>query len=728
MEGAPGSPVNDADTTNFEPHSKRRKLRKGTTSCWHCKKRKVKCTFDATSDTICVACRRRKVPCVLQNQPEEELLGGNDSSREASLLRPSRGSNNIANAPDIPYEQLLSRLQRAEALLARSEYPGDDSTISYVQLPTPNSAALTPEQSLPQTEDSENTSSALRRTFPPQQDLDLLCKSDRNATLYSYQCLTTSVDPSEHDSLDIADDLATIPDTSRIPPVLIARHMLILALMLQYFRCNKSDCISGNPGVLAARLVETVVRLVVTKDHLIGCIEGLECIVYEATFQSNAGNLRRAWIAFRRAMVFAQLMRLDTPNPPPVKYLESKHRVDPKFLWFRIVHMDSYLSLMLGLPHGGQKMSVENSSPGGSVSCQIDRAHTLIACGIVDRNRGDPGQNIEATRKLDRDLQNVAASVPDKYWLTPSFTGFQPNARETFEELMRLRSQIYQYNLLHLLHLPFLIRCSKGSDYYMYAKITCINAAREILTRFVAFHNFRPISTQSCHTADFFALMAGMTILIAHIDSRRWTDQSFLVHQRPGDRAMVEQLVEKLELVETQTNDPLTGKSAEQLRNLLLIESDAARGFSHSSESTVNRLEEGCGEQFQLSIPYFGIIKIGANGITKQRPGSQTSTAAMPDVPSSLNPVGVDDNISSFGQDISGNPSSNLLVPESGPQHPQSIQPPLAPSDEIFNTSQCYPGWAAGTDDWALQGVDAAFFESLMGGVGSWDDTLLGNS
>jgi hypothetical protein len=724
MGSSPGSSVNDADTTNFEPHSKRRKLRKGTTSCWHCKKRKVKCTFDETSDTICIACRRRKVPCVLQDQSEEELVGGNGSSQQVSLLRSNGSSSRITNAPDIPYDQLLERLQRAEALLARSEDPSNDSTISYAQLPTPNSAALTPERRLIETEHSESIFSALRRAFPPQRDLDLLCKSDRNATLYSYQCLTTSIDTPEHETLDIADELATIPEASFTPPVLMARHMLMLALMLQYFRCNKGDCISGDPGALATRMVETVVRLVVAKDQLMGCIEGLECIVSEATFQSNAGNLRRAWIAFRRAMVFAQLMRLDAPNPPPVKYMESRHRVDPKFLWFRIVHMDSYLSLMLGLPHGGQVMNVENSVPGSRPSCQVDRAHALIACGIVDRNRGDPRRNIEATRKLDRDLQNIAGSLPDKYWLAPNFTGIQANTKEAFEELMRLRSQIYQYNLLHLLHLPFLIRCSKECDYHMYAKITCINAAREVLARFVAFHNFRPIATQSCHTADFFALMAGMTILIAHIDSCRWRD-NFLVHQRPGDRAMVEQLVEKLELVETQTNDPLTGKSAEQLRNLLAIESDAARGMSHSSESTVHRLEEGCGDQFQLSIPYFGIIKIGANGITKQWPGSQASGVTVPVLPLSLSQIGVEDSISTFGHDNTGNESSNLLAAESDAQRSQSIQPSPALPDGIADTSQYYPGWTAGTDDWAFQGVDAAFFESLMGGAGNWEDTLL---
>ncbi|CAG5162663.1 uncharacterized protein ALTATR162_LOCUS6261 [Alternaria atra] len=496
--------------------------------------------------------------------------------------------------------------------------------------------------------------------------------------------------------------------------------------MLQYFRCNGVDRLSEDPNALAVRMMEAAVRLVITNDQLVGCIEGLECIVYEAIFQSNAGNLRRAWIAFRRAMMFAQLMRLDTCNPPPVKFLENKFRVDPKFLWFRIVHMDSYLSLMLGLPHGGQPTNMENTVPGESLSCKIDRAHTLIARGIVDRNRGDPHQNIEATRKLDHELQNVAKSLPDKYWLAPNFTRLQPTTKEAFEELMRLRDQLYQYNLLHLLHLPFLIRCGKESDYHMYAKITCINAAREVLTRFVAFHNFRPISTQSCHTADFFALMAGMTILIAHIDSCRWQGHRFLVHQRPGDRAMVEQLVEKLELVATQTNDVLTGKSAEQLRSLLEIESDAARGLNHTSENTVDRLEEGCGEQFQLSIPYFGIIKICTKGITKEWPGQQTPDTTTPAVPSSPNLVGVNDNVfSTFGQDIGNDGSSDLLATVSDVQQYQTLGS-IPASVDVLNHSQQYPGLTAGTNDWALQGVDAAFFDSLMRGAGDWEDALLG--
>ncbi|KAL1798643.1 hypothetical protein ACET3X_002680 [Alternaria dauci] len=371
---------------------------------------------------------------------------------------------------------------------------------------------------------------------------------------------------------------------------------------------------------------------------------------------------------------------------------------------------------------------MEISIPGETLSDRIDRAHTLIARGIVERNRGDPRQNIEATRKLDIDLQNVTKSLPDKYWLAPSFTRLQPTTKEdTSKELMRLRDQLYQYNLLHLLHLPFLIHCGKESDYHMYAKITCINAARDVLTRFVAYQNFRPISAQSSHTADFFALMAGMTILIAHIDSCHWQNNNFLVHQRPGDRAMIEQLVEKLEHVAAQSKESLTGKSAEQLRSLLEIEGDAARGSRHTGESTVDRLREGCGEQFQLSIPYFGIIKICVKGITKEQPGQLAPDADMPVVPSSSNLMAADDNVfSTFDQNINDNAPSDLLAAQSNTQNFQTLQSGATSSDVIFDTPQHYPGLTAGTNDWAFQGVDAAFFDSLMKGVGDWEETLLG--
>lgn len=64
------------------PESKRRKVRKGTQSCWECKRRKVRCIFAATLDTICENCRRRGTTCNSQEHPDEPM--------------PSAGSNQVA--------------------------------------------------------------------------------------------------------------------------------------------------------------------------------------------------------------------------------------------------------------------------------------------------------------------------------------------------------------------------------------------------------------------------------------------------------------------------------------------------------------------------------------------------------------------------------------------------------------------------------------------------------
>jgi hypothetical protein len=51
--------------------AKRRKVRKGTHSCWECKRRKMKCRFDPRiASTSCNGCRRRGSPCISQEFPE----------------------------------------------------------------------------------------------------------------------------------------------------------------------------------------------------------------------------------------------------------------------------------------------------------------------------------------------------------------------------------------------------------------------------------------------------------------------------------------------------------------------------------------------------------------------------------------------------------------------------------------------------------------------------------
>lgn len=69
------------------PESKRRKVRKGTQSCWECRRRKVRCIFAATTDAICENCRRRGTACNSQEYPDEPMPSAGSNHVEARLGR-----------------------------------------------------------------------------------------------------------------------------------------------------------------------------------------------------------------------------------------------------------------------------------------------------------------------------------------------------------------------------------------------------------------------------------------------------------------------------------------------------------------------------------------------------------------------------------------------------------------------------------------------------------------
>ena len=95
-----------ASSPVHEPESKRRKVRKGTQSCWECRRRKVQCVFLATSGTICQNCRRRGTACNSQEHPD------------VPVPAPASGSN-----------QIQARLGRVEELI---EQLGSRAVIAHI--------------------------------------------------------------------------------------------------------------------------------------------------------------------------------------------------------------------------------------------------------------------------------------------------------------------------------------------------------------------------------------------------------------------------------------------------------------------------------------------------------------------------------------------------------------------------------------------------------------------
>jgi hypothetical protein len=584
-----------------------------------------------------------------------------------------------------------------------------------------------------------------------------------------------------------------------VHPVLIARHMLWVATFLQHLHPhlqNETAGLSEPPRQMMKQLADISIRLVTMDDDLLGSVEGLECVMIESMYHTNGGNLRKGLIAIRRAMVIAQLMGFHRPGIQAAQCarLDPETRPNPSGIWFRILFSERHLCLMLGLPQSTLDHSMAsgamlaNDSPMG----RLERIHCTIASRILERNHSDPSsKDVTLTHELDGELQEAAEDLPQKWWLTANLA-IASDPEALFWDMRRLFHQLFHYNLLNQLHLPYMLRSNSTGDRDDYSRITCVNASREVLSRFMMFQSIDRIAFW-CRTMHFFSLMAAMTLIIAHLDGHRRCaavvlgsseqqqegrhrpkTENLLTHQRPGDRAMVEQVQESMEELSRLNEDTLGAQSAELLRRLLIIEAEAAVAAAGraqlvgdpsmqgpaSVDDQVGELERDQSGAVCVHIPHFGAIKIGRDGIiSKELPKALPSTACT------ANQIQHQQTLGS-GALGSGGTNTQAEACSSGSESRAESWKPIdaGPSDMTYDrhdgllagteaqvgglssqsqsvtvgdsfidTHHGFPNsstflevplqqdghpQAAGVDDWALQGVDMAFFDSLMREVG----------
>ncbi|KAK9249783.1 hypothetical protein V1507DRAFT_446351 [Lipomyces tetrasporus] len=654
---------------------KAERLRKGTHSCWECKPRKMRCIFDPRDGTVCIGCWRRGSRCVGQELPEEMALvqmrggGGNppfSNNTPTAYHRPSHG------------------------------------------VPTPVSTSTTVEPSREQDDPPSSharhlgLSGLLHASLPSRDDTQRICRASWYPSILAHEIMTLPYATLDEIGLKSPTVLLDVPEL-HAHPVLIARHMLLLATFLQH---QDISGLSESPRAIAERLIDQAVSCVTTNDKLLGSIEALECVMIESVYHANIGNLRPSWLSGRRAMNIAHLMGLNRPYPQTqYTILDPRSSYDPQLMWFRIVLLDRYLCLMLGVSQGCLDRSMASEALLGSDMPlgRLERIHCVIASRILERNESKMSAADEhtLTPTLDAELKSAARSLPSRWWLTPTLdkapaTGTQ----ERFWNIRRMFAQVLHYNLLNQLHLPYMLRASSSSSgdrRYEYARITCVSASREL-------------HRHSCRTVDFFALMAAMTLLLAHLDSQVADSENLLTHQYHSDRAMIEQVQENMKEVNSLSWDALSAQSADLLRQLLAVDVETADGDPRSPNLNNNAV-------VSVHIPYFGIIKIALEGISKEMPKPPAATAAEPAMgPSRL-------------ARPSGTPDAEGLTPVDVDSH----EMPSAMSD-ICAQIQLQPGalsipagvheGAVGAapaerpEDWAFQGTDMAFFENLMRGAG----------
>ena len=123
-----------------ESLNNQRKIRKGTRSCWECKRRKIRCIFPASGEAICVCCQRRRVPCIGQEIPESLALArkGNRSLGDR-IARVEDAMKDLLAGKDIG---AASQIEEEPRQLGQS--PHSDAFRVYASSLTPSSARALP--------------------------------------------------------------------------------------------------------------------------------------------------------------------------------------------------------------------------------------------------------------------------------------------------------------------------------------------------------------------------------------------------------------------------------------------------------------------------------------------------------------------------------------------------------------------------------------------------------
>jgi hypothetical protein len=631
-----------------EPTAKRRKVRKGTQSCWECKKRKVRCIWSLPSNDTCDNCTRRKTTCVSQEFPYEPVENGRKSS-----------------------DGMEERMKRVEGMLERlvnntgTLHPNDggvDPVRSYSELRCLNAGETPhlPDILTPSTTSSSFSSLLLSRytglsrdilrVWPTQRDLESIYKLPIGLSTHLHMKLCSSFLDLLTQEPTTAEVMLQLPPPGS-HPVLFARKLLILGSLLQ-------GAISGSriPNdqrahfkTIMSLAVDTASKFVISNDDLTMSVEGVESIMILAMTQNYAGELHRAWLTCRRASAVAQMIGLHRSGSK-LRFMDPETRagLNSEQLCYRIVEMDRYLSITLGLPQSSLESSALSNE--ALATChpfdRMARLQVIVAGRILSRSHTlkTPEDMIEN----DKLLQEAATLMPSKWWLVPHYEASHGDIQEAIHEIARIMYQFSFYHLVIRVHLPYMLRPSTDDN----SKATVVHASREILTRYYAFRNWSP-GRYYCRGTDFLSFIALMVLCLAHIDARNQSSggrgsSAALAYSRPNDRAMMERTVGILEAME---DDAIAEKLSKIMQGLLDVEAASANGAEYCA-STIQSEDEGTKEcdggfmdkekdKLQLHIPYFGTIHIQRRLATTSVDGTMLSehpilTTTMADLAADL--------------------------------------------------------------------------------------------
>ncbi|KAL1631977.1 hypothetical protein SLS56_004182 [Neofusicoccum ribis] len=591
----------------------RKKMRKGTHSCFECRRRKIRCIFSDEHPGECTECFARGSRCIDQEHADPESIVDNRKNlreRVAKLealiesLLDDRSATGAAEALRKLGADVLPPTPRSDASSGANQTSApvmamfDNEVLSRGENLQPSVApAQAPAPPVP------HAPTAQVYDFP---GLQLTCECDdigipkvkKSKEKRTRDTLLTLLPPK--DVLEKA--ITTNDDWWRV-----WRHRLggtARGKNLQQFAAATLE--KGNPAELGVLLLcigvamdldslnntlALVDALIISDDEYAATIEGMECALLVSKCYSEIGQPRRAWLASRKGLTYAQLMVWDS-------------------VWWSLYQTDRFLSLLLGLPYGISDAHCDLNYYNKESDTDDQRDFMLklsvLAGKVIDRTQGVHELSLAAALELDQELDTIVESMPAGWWNTQTEIMGTIDPVQLIQLRERLLAQICFQQLRVYLHLPFMLKSTSmaNSSKYAYSRSTCFGASREliVLYHFLRSGNGEPL--YECKVIDFLGFTAAVLIMLGLLGYARVNDGSPGAYhnaiQEEQDWRLIEITMDIFGRASTEKGGKVASQSLKVLQQL-------------SSVRNINRDLVGEHEDKvaqRIVIPYFGTISV----------------------------------------------------------------------------------------------------------------------
>ncbi|CEJ62162.1 hypothetical protein PMG11_10670 [Penicillium brasilianum] len=548
------------------PPSKR--LRRNTKRCYECKRRKVKCQLASEDVATCSECLRTGAQCTLQ-APE---TGENASSTtlfdyDGRLERIEQMLRTLIDNQ----ESFKLRPKNENDLQQPSnwdEFLNQDLFSDHFGIPTPLGLSTPQEQC----------------TKAHQVQLPLLRYNDETAKQILLELL-----PSQEDAISITNhsgawamELPNPPgavwklgDSSPVRDVNaaaqfstmgIAKAILFFALSIQQlppdFKTGQLQMDDVDDHV--RRYTQVVGTLVLAHEEMSCSPEGLECLLLLGMIHINEGDLKQAWMKFRRALDVARLQGFHKSYEPSVR--QSQDLAFQRRLWLSSNMGDGFCSLILGFETGatqpfGPEYSWDDPCADGNANFQ--RRLCMVSSQLSQRNVFGLQHNLEEAKSINAAIDGLQKSMPASWWQRPDLHEEQSlNCAQAYD---RLLSHLWFFQLRILANVAFIFVPATEAQGY---RDLCLEASKTTLYRYLGLR-LAGTTRLHCRAAEIAAFIASLALILglSRDSNSQVSDPSRALN---SDVVLLEQIVDSLAAFGRSSNrEHLALKSAQLLTSLL---------------------------------------------------------------------------------------------------------------------------------------------------------------